>query len=143
MALPTEGGAATSKKPANVTSKPKVPLVPADLVVAAKKTTIADDRFVEFRNAQVGNKGFRTTTSFLVEYRQMTSGDVTKIRLVVRLGFSIPATEDEYPLFLMQCVAPSKTAPINGIVWLLSNDGLQIDAVSPIWGSKSCFGPLT
>lgn len=140
--MPPAGSAASSSKPPSTAAKPKLPLVSIEVVVAAKQTTISDDRFTDFRSAQVENKGHRTATSFLVEWRPMTSAGATKLRLVARLGFSIAATEAEYPLYLTNCAPPRANAPINGIVWLLSNDGLQIEAVSPIWGKASCFGSL-
>jgi hypothetical protein len=140
------GGVPAQGAPASATpaSTPITRSSPAnlDVVVAAKRTAIADDRFIDFRSAFVEGRGYRTTTSFLVERREMNLGGAVVRKLVVRLGFSIPAKNDDYPLYLFNCAPPKPNSSINGIVWVLSDSGSAIEAVSPIWGSSSCFGRL-
>ena len=48
----------------------------------------------------------------------------------------VPIAEDQYPLDT--CTVPHE-GPVTGIRWLVNSDISRIRAVSPVWGTVSCF----
>lgn len=105
-----------------------------DLVTQVKRTALGDDRFHEFLAAST-RKGHRTIQSFVVERRDLRT---TRGRIVAVVSFSMPATEEDFPLYL-PCAAPRAGASITGIAWVMSEDGRTIDQTSPVWGTVTCL----